>query len=490
MTTNLLRPLAVVFGLSVCVTAQAQTTAYQAPAKWSNFNSNQPSGVFRTVAAPIQKDAAARAIQEAAKAAGKEPIQDMPIPAFVPAEAPLNMDGDHVPQPMPEPHRSVAANSAGGCQTCQPVCCGPKMGAISPWFAGADVLFLTLANDTSRHLAVGDGTGIPYLDVSDVDSASATGFDAHIGRYFGCGRWGLDVGYFYFNPNEQSRIAAPAAAGGWYPAMPAWRDITVNPGVADTVWNHFDGAAAFRARRDLFFQGIEANVVGFGLMGARRVGACGPCGPLGGAFPRLAPYSRYGFFGGAAGPLARACSGRVQVQTLQGFRWFQLEDEFEFAANINGAPGYQDDDLYANYQTENNLFGYQIGSRVTYCVGCRLNIGIGGKIGLYGNHATYRQRIGTAANLAYVNTGGVDDVQTEHSKGFVSALGELDLGLGYRISNAWSIRGGYRLLSACGVATATGSIADNYSTLAASSRVAADDCVILHGGYVGLDYNW
>ena len=107
-----------------------------------------------------------------------------------------------------------------------------------------------------------------------------------------------------------------------------------------------------------------------------------------------------------------------------------------------------------------------------------------------GNHARYRQRIGTETNLAYLTSAGVDDVYTSDSKAFVSTLGEMDLGLGYRVTNAWSIRGGYRLLSACGVATAPGSIATDYSTLAASSRVRADDCIILHGGYVGIDFNW
>ena len=60
---------------------------------------------------------------------------------------------------------------------------------------------------------------------------------------------------------------------------------------------------------------------------------------------------------------------------------------------------------------------------------------------------------------------------------------------GSMAGNAWSVRGGYRMLSACGVATAT-SIPGEYTSLETAGAVNADDCVIVHGGYVGLEYNW
>lgn len=490
MNTNLLRYFAVVTAIGMCAVAHAQSTPYQAPAKWSQFNNPRAQATFRTISLPLPDDAAAAA--SAGKATANSAAgQQLPIPAYVPADKPLDLDGSVAPTPMPEPMADSAHVSAAvGCGSCDSTSCdgglcGPRFGAISPWFAGADILWLTLANNDGRRLVYSDGTGVTYLSTSDLGDMSATGFDTHFGRYIGCGAYGLDVGYFYLNPSHNAAIRAPGAAGAWRAAMPAWDDVLVNPGGgADTVYNFFDlSAAAYRVERDLFFQGIEANLVGFGLMGARRMGICGPCGLMGN-------YGHCGAYGGACGPMARGCSGCLQISALQGFRWFQLEDKFGMAANINGTPGYQADDLYYNVSTENNLFGYQIGSRVTYCVCPRLNIGLGGKFGLYGNHARYHQRIGTRTNLAYITTGGVDDVNTSDSKAFVSTLGELDLGLGFRISNAWTIRGGYRLLSACGVATAPGSIATDYSTLAASRGVRADDCIILHGGYVGLHFNW
>ena len=195
-------------------------------------------------------------------------------------------------------------------------------------------------------------------------------------------------------------------------------------------------------------------------MGTQRVGspACGKCVPDG--------YR----FAGPNGSIARSCSNRVQVMTSHGFRWFQLEDAFELAANVDGTVGYQAEDIYYNIDTENNLFGYQFGSRLSYCLTSKLNLGIGGKVGIYGNNVEMNQRIGTNTNVAY-QTGigaGAGDINTSVSDTVLSTLAELDLGLGYRLNNAWSIRGGYRMMAACGVATAPGSIVNDYSSLAAS----------------------
>jgi hypothetical protein len=116
-------------------------------------------------------------------------------------------------------------------------------------------------------------------------------------------------------------------------------------------------------------------------------------------------------------------------------------------------------------------------------------LNVGGKVGIYGNDVNVRQRLGTQTNLAYFTAAGTDDVLTDNDDTALSALAELDLGLGYRLNNAWTVTGGYRMISACGVATAPGSTAD-FTSLDSVGAVNADDCLLLHGGYVGLQYNW
>jgi hypothetical protein len=55
---------------------------------------------------------------------------------------------------------------------------------------------------------------------------------------------------------------------------------------------------------------------------------------------------------------------------------------------------------------------------------------------------------------------------------------------------AWSIGGGYRLLGFSGVAAAVDSLPDNYVSLASAGQVRADDSYLLHGGYLGLEFNF
>ena len=230
--------------------------------------------------------------------------------------------------------------------------------------------------------------------------------------------------------------------------------------------------------------GCGAGRAGGGACGSG--GACGdPCGNS--CAPCYAPRK---FFGGAGGPLARACSGRVQVVTSHGFRWFQFQDEFEFAADINAVPGFQANDLYYNLDTENNLFGYQFGGRLNYCLSNRLLFGIGGKAGIYGNSARFRQRVGTQNGLAYILGLPTQLIHTEKKDSTLASLGEIDLGLGYRLNNAFTVTGGYRLIGVSGVVSTTGSIATEFASVESSATLAANDSFLLHGAYVGLNYNW
>ncbi|KAA5545969.1 BBP7 family outer membrane beta-barrel protein [Roseiconus nitratireducens] len=362
---------------------------------------------------------------------------------------------------------------------CAPAPIGP--GPICPWFGGADLLFWTLADTGDQVLVVNDAYDT-LADTTDLDPSTTLGFDVHLGRYLCCGRYALDVGFLYWNP-DQEQFVIPGA-GGLRASLPTLRDVSINrTGAATTVFDDFDNnAARIRPTRDIRVLGLEANLTCFGILGARRLGECGPC-LLG---------LRNGYFGGLAGPLARAAGGCYRVQTLHGFRWFQFEDEFQLAGNVDGVAGYAADDLYYDVQTENNLFGYQFGARWAYCLGCRTLVTVGGKMGIYANDVQYRQRLGTQSILAYTNWegAGAGNVLTEDSDVTLAGLGELDLGLGYRLSNRWMVRGGYRMLAATGVATSVGQLTTEFTSAASSGNVRADDALILHGAYVGLHFNW
>ncbi|MCA9136077.1 MAG: BBP7 family outer membrane beta-barrel protein [Planctomycetales bacterium] len=520
MRTHLMRHFAVAVGFTVGTVTAANGFAAE---RWNNFQ--RPAAPIRSTVGKTGKMPFGATVQSVAMQNG---IEDLPAPQgeLLPPQQP---QPDHaatasrmpaypapVHQPAPSMSSPIVADApmSGDCQSCGPqgyqspyaaavaapcqdgTCGGtctaaPSPKPISPYFGGAGLLFWSAAGGNDSTLVTYDN-GVVVSRNSDLDPGNAVGFDIHAGRYFGCGQYGLDLGYMFWNPGTYSRVFTDGGAGLRL-INPATTTVSINRGGgATTIYDEFDtNATAIRVTRDMRIQGFEANLIGFGLMGARRLGSCSPAPIFGGSHNVLGGHGS-GYYGGAIGPLARASSGRLRVQTLHGFRWFQLEDELEIAANVDGVGGYQPADLYYMSETENNLFGYQFGSMLSYCLGSRAMVNVGGKIGVYGNDAKFMHRITTDTAMGYTNSqgAGAGDICTESSDVSLAGLGELDMGLGYRLSNRWTVNGGYRVLAACGVATAVGQMPTEYSTAASAGAVRADDCLILHGAYLGLDYNW
>lgn len=521
MRVNLVRCFAILLGVVVASPGWADfgqdaTGSYVAPSKWSRFNTGapvQPSTARskQTLVRPVSSGGAlvdppaedALELPAPSTSAPSTPIPSMRRPSTPTPEYSLP-SASSIPQPEPSAFSSALSAPWTDCDPApQTYACAPARAPLSPWFAGGNVLFWDMANDRYQRFAA--QTGSPTTTILSTDNVapeSTIGYDVFVGRYFDCGRYGLSVNYLNFDPDMQETIAP----GDHYATMPSWRDISIDrdgagPDPVQTVYDIFDAAAARRVRRDVSIQGLELNLSCFGIMGAQRLSsACGTgcapgCDTRFGARTLAGIRNALGFgrgvgYSGAGGPLARSCDGAAQVITTHGFRWFQFEDEFEFAST-DAADGYVGPtDMFYDSNVTNDLYGYQFGSRLVYCLGPRLVANIGGKAGIYGNDVYVEQRIGTPTDLAYVTTDPTQQIASSDRDVVLAGLGELDLGLGYRLSNAWTINGGYRMLYATGVATSIGSIANEYHALAPSARVAADGSLLLHGAYVGAALNW
>ena len=377
--------------------------------------------------------------------------------------------------------------------TCGPaLACAPRRLPLSPWFAGGNVLLWSFADNDYRRFLIMDG--MPRSTVHSTDHVSpdfTAGYDLFVGRYFDCGRYGLSVNYMSFDPGREENVDTMPS----YAAMPHWDQISLDHdgvGGAQTVYDIYDNADAHRVRRDVSIQGLELTLSCFGISGARRLPpACGTGlgkGPLVGLKRRLGLGTGYGCTS-AGGPLERPCFGAAQVVTSHGFRWFQFEDEFEFASS-DAADGYTGaTDVFYDSNVSNDLYGYQFGSRLTYCLGRRLVANFGGKAGIYGNDVFVQQQLGTTTANAYVTTTN-EMINTRDRDVVLAGLGELDLGLGYRLCDGWTLNGGYRMLYASGVATSIGSIPNDYYSVGPSARAAASDSLLLHGAYFGTAFNW
>ncbi|MEO1529368.1 MAG: BBP7 family outer membrane beta-barrel protein, partial [Planctomycetota bacterium] len=511
MRIQIRRSFAIAAGLSFCsigAVAQAQES-YKAPSKWRNFSSKKKTvPTLRQVSVFDELEHAAEELIPPGDAALDasailpEPVVEhepnysthtpahnhAPAHSHAPAHtyAPAPMATSHPTMAAPAPCNSCgpspysAATSATWEGSCAPARRGPV--PISPYFGGFDLLFWNVTSNNNQIFVADDATnGMIYE--GDINPGASLGYRVNGGRYFGCGQWGLDVAYLSFDPERESREAFDGG-GGLRLTLPVLRGVEIDRGGGlVTVYDDFDtNATRIRATRDLRVQGLEISLANFGLMGARRLGSCNPGGLFGGA-------CRNGNYGNAIGPLARAAGGRSRFSMIQGFRWFQLEDELQFVGDVDGTAGYSGTDLYATMETENNLYGYQFGGLWSYCVSQRLLLNIGGKVGLYGNHARFRHSIGTSTIVANtVSQGaGAGDINTDYTDTVLAGLGELDLGLGYRLNCGWTLRGGYRILAASNVATAPGSIPNEYVTAASAGAVRADDSLVLHGAYIGAN---
>ena len=450
----------------------------------------------------------------------------------------------HIHQPLPEPVPAPYGGQMGGgypapaatmgdgnCSTCNtgsvyhdaaaapwvgsaPIeACGPapmisNIVPVRNWFAGSSLLFLDFESDCNRRLLLDDAAAsVTRMNSNQVDPGSTLGFETFIGRYFGCGRYAVTASYFFLNPDQEELTVMPPAPGGYRATFPTWDRMYIdrdNDGIADDVgvpgpaddnlYGVYDAATDYRVRRDVEFQGLELNFVAFAIGGAQRAGclsgcgpgacgpqACGPCGPTG--------------CGGMGGPMIPSCTSRTQVMFSHGIRWFQFRDSFEFAASATDMVfGNGIDDYYYNVDTENNLLGYQFGARINYCLTARVNAYAGAKFGIYGNDIDYRSRIGTRDVAAQVGAPYPayqgQRVNVNRDETTLATLGELDLGLGVRLTNCWTLTGGYRLLGVTGVATSVGNISNDPAHLDEGHFTCLNDSLLLHGGYVGIQYNW
>ena len=131
----------------------------------------------------------------------------------------------------------------------------------------------------------------------------------------------------------------------------------------------------------------------------------------------------------------RYCGGYRRIDGLVGFRYLSFDENLSLLGNNQNVANA----IY-NVDSENNLYGAQIGSRMRSHNGY-WGWELLGKAGVFANHASQRQSI--------VDELGVNDflVRDAAACGSNTAfVGELGLSLFKRVSCACGVRGGYNLL--------------------------------------------
>ncbi|MGA2061134.1 MAG: BBP7 family outer membrane beta-barrel protein [Thermoguttaceae bacterium] len=164
-----------------------------------------------------------------------------------------------------------------------------------------------------------------------------------------------------------------------------------------------------------------------------------------------------------------------RVTLLAGFRWLELREDLDGG---NVYEGVTPPILYSFWDTNtnNNLYGFQIGADgLIFDRGCFSIDGLV-KAGIFGNHA---EQSTIAAGL------GPFTASTNHT----AFLGEVGLQCKYQATCHLTLRAGYEAIWLQGVALAPGQI-DETNIVSGDVGINSNSGVFYHGATAGLEYSF
>ncbi|HEX6962435.1 MAG TPA: BBP7 family outer membrane beta-barrel protein [Lacipirellula sp.] len=329
--------------------------------------------------------------------------------------------------------------------------CAPAMCSAPCWSVYAGALLFFQDNENHHTFSFDDALEAnQYLDWHEMDADFLPGFEVGISRFDCCCMTGWEGVYWGLFPSDSSATVYNTDVTGNLDPILDFSQLDYNGGAAS---NYTNAAMIHRLRRTSEIHNAEFNR----LWGVPT--GCGPCSPW-------------------------------TIRTLAGFRFFRFEEGLEFGMDANDAMlTGEADELYYTIDTENNLYGLQIGGMVERRAWGRLGLTAGAKAGVFGNDASAHSRIGGAAGAATVNNGPnngqVWDITAE--KQDVAFLAEVRAGLTYQITPRWKAIGQYRVLGASGVALPTNQIYHDLRGVNDVQLLGTNGSLLLHGVFVGAE---
>ena len=113
---------------------------------------------------------------------------------------------------------------------------------------------------------------------------------------------------------------------------------------------------------------------------------------------------------------------------------------------------------------------------------------------MFFNAIDHRTKILGAAGHAFIEDPAImnwrDDFNEYSKKMDMSFLGQLELGFDYLLTPSCQLTAGYRVMGVTGMAFATDQIPASFAEAAEGQRVTSAGSLIMHGAYVGLDWNF
>jgi len=355
-----------------------------------------------------------------------------PIP-----EAPLDTSS-----PYDEALSNDCYSGAGDCCTL----CTPR------WYVAAGGMYMT--RDDANDFWTTFENNVPFNQMMhSPDTDWEGGFFTTIGHRFGCClRHGIEGTFWMVDPLEgenqvdrttANTLATPIDLGG----------VTIG---ANPASFYFDNAQTHRITRHDEIYNVEINYL----------------------YDLLPP----------------AYNSAFSARLLLGVRYFRFDENLVFSSVIDGSTFGANggaDEASLGIRDENNLIGFQIGTRLDYYLTQDLSFFATPKIGIYGNDIQQRVSLASGDGLVGIATpvgGPVDDFPFESSKTDVAVLGELDLGFNWQMTQRWSVFGGYRLVAVSGLALSDEQIPAFLVDYPAINEIDSNGHLLLHGGFAGVQY--
>jgi hypothetical protein len=202
-----------------------------------------------------------------------------------------------------------------------------------------------------------------------------------------------------------------------------------------------------------------------------------------------------GYGAGCQTPSCDTCESSgpaFSMAALCGIRYFRMDDDFEHAVDAYSYDGtdWVDTtwvwDVFSDYNLDNHLVGFQLGTNMNYCIACKWNLFADASFGLYNNHISQYARVyGPNGNATGIQNG--EEAVIDNDKDDIAFLGEMRLGGSYDISCNWRAVLAYRAVAISGVALATEQINPEMSNWAESSRIDSNGSIIIHGVQAGVE---
>jgi hypothetical protein len=179
-----------------------------------------------------------------------------------------------------------------------------------------------------------------------------------------------------------------------------------------------------------------------------------------------------------------------------GVRYFRFEENLRFGSLAGGGTWGGNggaDEAYLDDNIKNNLFGFQLGCEARSNRWRNVNLFIAPSIGIYNNYIENRFQAyrgdGAVANPTAAS-GVTGSYPVESDKSVLSFLTQIDLGVNWQFTQRWSARIGYRVLAVTGMGLADHQIPHYVVDIPEIADIDANGTLILHGGFVGVTYNY